>query len=150
RLGLARLLSFGGFGLMNASAYLGGHMVYSLGMGVKHEAGASAPAGPRTASVDGGLEEDTPRRVEVDGFPLAVVKHAGKVYALADVCPHMGCSLSEGRVLGRALVCPCHGSTFALDDGRVLKGPSAYPVQAFSATSDGSTVTIGQPEEAPA
>ena len=132
-LGLARVCSFGGLGIVAVSGYLGGYLISNLRMGVKHEA---EPAGEPTffseASVDGDLQEDTPRRVEVDGTPLMVVRHAGQLYALADVCPHLGCSLSEGTISGDAIVCNCHGSTFALEDGRVLSGPSQVPVASYN------------------
>ena len=144
--GLARLLGFGGLGLVSASAYLGGHLISNMGMGVKHESPATPPAGPAAASLDGELAENTPRRVELQGYPVTLVRHNGRLFALADVCPHMGCSLSNGSVSGDALMCACHGSTFALEDGRVLKGPSAFPVRAFRASGEGAAVTISPPD----
>lgn len=130
--GLGRLLSTSGIGLIAASGYLGGHLVSNMRVGVIHEA---EPAGgatfPGEEAVEGGLTEDTPRQIEVDGAPIMVVKHGGVVYALSDVCPHLGCSLSDGTIEGDAVVCPCHGSTFALEDGRVLAGPSVFPVASY-------------------
>ena len=132
---LARVMSAGGLGLVGVSGYLGGHLISNMRIGVKHE--GETPEEPvvlADASLDGALPEDTPRRIEVDGAPLVVVKHGGRTFVLSDVCPHLGCSLSEGTVAGDGIVCPCHGSTFALEDGRVLHGPSAFPVSAYRST----------------
>ncbi|MDC3962320.1 Rieske 2Fe-2S domain-containing protein [Polyangium jinanense] len=48
--------------------------------------------------------------------------------ALADVCPHRGMRLSEGRVEGGRLVCPYHGWSFAPDgEGKCPATPAARP-----------------------
>jgi hypothetical protein len=39
---------------------------------------------------------------------------------------HLGRPLSEGTLKDRSVVCPWHGSEFALDDGRVLNGPTTH------------------------
>ena len=46
---------------------------------------------------------------------------AGNYAAFSTTCPHQGCALST--VEGSSIVCPCHGSTFALD-GSVVRGPA--------------------------
>ena len=131
-LGLSRILSMGGLAMVGVSGYFGGHLVANMRVGVIHEAEpAGEPAVFSEASVEGDLLEDTPRQVEVNGTPMVMVRHSGTVYALADVCPHLGCSLAAGSISGDAIVCGCHGSTFALEDGRVLHGPAAFPVQVY-------------------
>jgi nitrite reductase/ring-hydroxylating ferredoxin subunit/uncharacterized membrane protein len=130
-LGLARLLSFGGLGLVAVSGYFGGHLLSHYRVGVRHATeSASKPLFSET-TLGEGLQEDRPDRREIDGTPMVVVKYAGRVYALADVCPHLGCSLSKGSVAGASITCPCHGSTFSLEDGRVLRGPSVFPVESY-------------------
>jgi Rieske Fe-S protein len=41
-------------------------------------------------------------------------------------CAHLGGRLSEGTLNDGSVVCPWHGSVFALDDGRVLNGPATH------------------------
>jgi nitrite reductase/ring-hydroxylating ferredoxin subunit/uncharacterized membrane protein len=143
-LAIARMLSLGGIAMVGVSGYFGGHLVANMRVGVKHEAEpAGDPSFFSEASVQGELLEDTPRRVEVDGTPLVMVRHRGAVYALADVCPHLGCSLAEGSISDDAIVCGCHGSTFALEDGRVIHGPSAFPVQVYHPSLPGVEVNPG-------
>jgi len=43
-----------------------------------------------------------------------------------------GPPLHEGDFTGlNRVVCPCHGSTYSLDDGAVLHGPTTAPLPAY-------------------
>ncbi len=55
---------------------------------------------------------------------VAVMRRDGAVFALDLACTHLGCTVN---VTSRQLVCPCHGSTFALD-GTPLTGPATRPL----------------------
>ena len=66
------------------------------------------------------LSADTPALVVVDGRRVALVRRGDVVHALDDSCPHSGGPLSEGRVHGDTLVCPYHGWTWGLEDGRCV------------------------------
>ena len=145
--GLARLFGFMGLGFVGVSGYLGGHLLAASRIGTKHESEASPPRQTVDVHMRDDLPEDKPTQVDVNGLPVVLVRHGGNVYALADICPHLGCSLSEGWVDGDAIVCGCHGSAFALKDGRVLKGPSSYSVDAYETTRPNGSVHIGPPRE---
>jgi nitrite reductase/ring-hydroxylating ferredoxin subunit/uncharacterized membrane protein len=144
---LARLFGFAGLGLVGVSGYLGGHLVMTARVGTRHEAEASPPETTIEVMGDQELAEGRPTQVEVNGLPIVLVRREGAVYALADICPHLGCSLSEGTLDGDAIVCGCHGSTFALADGRVLKGPSAYPVATYKTSWTDGSIRVGPPNE---
>lgn len=62
-----------------------------------------------------------------DGQPVAVIRQANQLHALADRCPHTGGPLALGKVTanGRCLECPWHGAQFDLATGAVVKGPAA-------------------------
>ena len=64
------------------------------------------------------------RRVVVNGARVLVVRRHGRIYAIGEVCSHMGGPLAEGVLEGSSVRCPWHGSRFALDDGTVLEGPA--------------------------
>jgi nitrite reductase (NADH) small subunit len=65
--------------------------------------------------------EDLPpggsKTVEVANRLVAVFQHKGSYFAIDDVCPHMGASLSEGDVEDGIVTCPWHGWRFRLADG---------------------------------
>jgi nitrite reductase/ring-hydroxylating ferredoxin subunit/uncharacterized membrane protein len=119
--GPARTLNYLGNGILTLSAYLGGHLVYEARVGAKHEVEAEAPSKTIAVIADADLKEQTLTKVDIEGYPVLLYKRFGRVYALGDVCPHLGCSLSEGSVEGDAVVCGCHASRFALSDGSVMQ-----------------------------
>ena len=51
----------------------------------------------------------TPRRYRVNGCDLVAFRGSEGVVVGPDACPHMGASLSDGRVEGDRVVCPWHG-----------------------------------------
>ncbi|MCB2190413.1 MAG: ubiquinol-cytochrome c reductase iron-sulfur subunit [Deltaproteobacteria bacterium] len=57
-----------------------------------------------------------------DGGPVALVRDVQGYFALSLVCPHLGCRPAWHQDKGRFL-CPCHGSMFAQDGGRI-SGPA--------------------------
>jgi nitrite reductase/ring-hydroxylating ferredoxin subunit len=78
------------------------------------------------------LEPDGRALVEHDGHEIAVFRVEGRVYAVANSCPHEGNPLIEGDVLGGNLTCAYHAWTFDLATGSCLVGDEAartYPVE---------------------
>jgi len=55
--------------------------------------------------------------VPVGDRELALVRVAGKVYALANACPHRGGPLGLGDLSGHHLYCPLHAWCFDVRDG---------------------------------
>jgi nitrite reductase/ring-hydroxylating ferredoxin subunit/uncharacterized membrane protein len=124
--------TIGGLGFLVAlgAAYLGGHLVYRKRIGVDH---APHPDWPDfvTALAEAELSESVPRRIDVRGVPVVLIRRAGRIHALADSCAHLGGPLSEGQLDDVTIRCPWHGSQFALDDGAVLEGPSTFAQPCF-------------------
>jgi nitrite reductase/ring-hydroxylating ferredoxin subunit/uncharacterized membrane protein len=145
--GSARFLSFAGYGIVCASAYLGGHLVMAARIGTKHESEATGPQQQVEVMDEASLREDAPASITANGVPVLLVKRQGTVYALADICPHLGCLLSEGRLEGDTIVCGCHGSTFALKVGKALTGPSTYSIATYKATSRDGSILVGPVDE---
>jgi nitrite reductase/ring-hydroxylating ferredoxin subunit/uncharacterized membrane protein len=122
-----RGLSLAAYTIAGAAAYLGGHLVYEDRIGVDHTAGQTAPAEFTPVLAEADLLESKPRRAEAPGMPVVLVRHGGQIYALADMCAHLGGPLSEGTLQDGSIICPWHNSRFTLAEGRTLDGPSAFP-----------------------
>ena len=69
--------------------------------------------------------------VEKDGKAILIANVNGIYYAIGDICPHKGCKISEGTLNGEKVQCPCHGSTFDVRTGAVIKGPAKDPKPTF-------------------
>jgi nitrite reductase/ring-hydroxylating ferredoxin subunit len=57
------------------------------------------------------------RRVVVAGAPVAVFWDGDRWLALDDTCPHMGASLSDGRLFGAELQCSWHEWRYDVSTG---------------------------------
>lgn len=63
---------------------------------------------------------------------------AGKYKAFSKVCTHAGCDVS--KVDGGVIVCPCHGSTFSVEDGSPVSGPANQPLPEKKVKVDGDNI----------
>ena len=68
-----------------------------------------------------------------------------QVYALLDRCPHKGGPLSAGLVFGRAVACPLHNWTIALDSG-LAQTPDEGCTPTFSVRVEEGQVLLNQVE----
>jgi nitrite reductase (NADH) small subunit/3-phenylpropionate/trans-cinnamate dioxygenase ferredoxin subunit len=79
------------------------------------------------------LPEGQGRAVSVGSKLVAVFHQGGRYFAIDDVCPHMGASLSDGYVEDGIVTCPWHAWRFRLADGAWADNPrlkiGCYPVR---------------------
>jgi nitrite reductase/ring-hydroxylating ferredoxin subunit len=47
----------------------------------------------------------------------------GKIYAINNICTHAGGELSKGKLEGKIVTCPLHGSKFDVTTGQCVAGP---------------------------
>lgn len=134
---LGLLLSLVGVGLIGASGYLGGTMVYGHGVSVgRHRrdqplprrtirvSSKDSPDGFVTVGRADAIRDGETLRVEVDGVVVTVVRAKGEFYALEEFCTHRFGPMSEGAVHECTLQCPWHGSEFEVTTGEVATGPA--------------------------
>ncbi len=95
------------------------------------------------------LAEGIPRRVDVDGTPVCVVRIGDRVHAIGDVCTHQDVSLSEGEVDADECTVECakHGSAFALETGAPRTLPATVPVAVHRVAIEGDEVVVHLAEE---
>lgn len=149
RRGRGRLFGLAGATSLAVGGHLGGHLSYAKGVGV-----AATALGPTLEDwtdvcAAGELAEGRPAKRTVAGVELLLVREAGSVYALADRCAHRGGALHEGRVEDGCVTCPVHGSTYRLDDGSVVRGPSPYPQPTFETRQVGDRIEARAAHGAP-
>lgn len=76
--------------------------------------------------------------------PVALFHFSGELFAIADVCPHAGATLSTGELDGTVLTCPGHGSRFDVRDGSRLRGPADVELRTYTAVEEDGFVCLVQ------
>src|SRR5688500_3412559 len=69
------------------------------------------------------VSEGEGKTVKVGQKLVALFLHQGQYFAIDDVCPHMGASLSGGYVENHTVTCPWHARRFRLTDGAWADAP---------------------------
>ena len=91
----------------------------------------SSTTGATTAGILLGPVKDVPAgraasfTIPSSGDPGIVINTKGQFYAYDAVCPHAGCTVGY-YPSNNLLVCPCHGSEFAVSTGAVISGPAPH------------------------
>jgi Rieske Fe-S protein len=116
-------------------------------------AGTNTGAAPQTSgdpSTDtgGGSAEALAETTEIEvgsgkfvGDMVIVQPADGDFKAFSTTCTHQGCKVN--KVQNGVIVCPCHGSTFSVEDGSVQKGPATAPLEAVDVKVDGTSIVRG-------
>lgn len=80
--------------------------------------------------------------VVVEGKRIAVFNVGNEFFAIDDVCPHAGASLSEGAVEGEEVECPWHGARFRIRTGEVTAPPSDEGVAKYNVRVSGDAIEV--------
>ena len=119
-----------GYAVALGSAYFGGDLVYGHRIGVNH-AVTDQPEQYTDIAAAADVPDGAMRRARHEDTDVLLVRQRGRVCALAHPCSHLGGPLSEGTLKDGSVVCPWHGSEFALDAGEVINGPATQPQPVF-------------------
>jgi Rieske Fe-S protein len=111
---------------------------------------APAPAAPSaepSAATSGGAPLAAASSIPVGGGTVFADKDvvvtqptAGEYKAFSATCTHQGCKVKS--VADGVIVCPCHGSKFAIADGSVASGPAKSPLPEKSVTEEGGSIVL--------
>lgn len=90
------------------------------------------------------LKDDEPLECEAaDGSLIVVVRHGGKIYAVAGECPHQAAPMADAEVSDGKITCCLHFWTWRLADGEPLEEAEealpTYPVR----VEDGCVFLVG-------
>jgi 3-phenylpropionate/trans-cinnamate dioxygenase ferredoxin subunit len=64
----------------------------------------------------------------IGGREILICHTREGLFALDNICTHAHARLCEGRLRATRLVCPLHGASFDVRDGRVLGPPAVQPL----------------------
>ncbi|MGA9919995.1 MAG: Rieske 2Fe-2S domain-containing protein [Candidatus Dormiibacterota bacterium] len=123
-------LSLVGLGLVGAGAYVGGDLVFRLGIQVNRNAFTEGPIRWQAVTAEKEIHQGTLLTKMVGDCRIVLTRFGGEVCAASAVCSHAGGPLDELPLEEGQLHCPWHGSRFDLRSGRVTTGPAvvANPV----------------------
>ncbi|MGC2191362.1 MAG: Rieske 2Fe-2S domain-containing protein [Candidatus Dormiibacterota bacterium] len=131
-------LSLLGLGTATAGAYIGGDMVYRLGMQVNRNAFTSGPKKWSEVADESEVAEGSFTHKQVGKNQVLLTRLNGEICAASAVCSHAGGPLDELPLEDGQLQCPWHGSQFSLRTGYVTHGPATVAIPLFETrTKDG-------------
>jgi nitrite reductase/ring-hydroxylating ferredoxin subunit/uncharacterized membrane protein len=136
-----RALAWAGYTIAVGSAYLGGDLVYGQRIGVTHAA-VDEPDAFTPVAQAAELPDGTMTRARKDDVDVLLARQHGRLCALAHPCAHLGGPLSEGTLKNGSVVCPWHGSEFALEDGHVINGPATQAQPRFDVREQGGAIEV--------
>jgi len=79
-------------------------------------------------------------KILADANYLVTQPAPGQYKAFTKLCPHSLCPVSS--ITKGEIVCPCHGSTFSINDGSVIKGPADKGLGDAKVALSGDTLTV--------
>jgi nitrite reductase/ring-hydroxylating ferredoxin subunit len=88
------------------------------------------------------VAEGTMRTCTAGDREIVVCRTKDGVYALDNICTHAHARLNEGRLRGTRLICPLHGASFDIRDGRALGAPATRPLATHAAAIRGDQIEI--------
>jgi Rieske Fe-S protein len=108
------------------------------------DSGGPAPEVRGTVDASGGIKtSEIPvggGKIFADQKYVVTQPKAGEFKAFSAICTHQGCAVS--KIAAGAIDCPCHGSSYSIEDGSVLGGPAPRPLPAKTVTQTGDTLTV--------
>lgn len=82
--------------------------------------------------------------VEVGERLVVLIRAAGHIYALDDICTHDGGPLSEGPLDAEhgTIACPRHGAKFDIKTGAALTMPATRPTRSHEVKLEGDQIFV--------
>ena len=78
----------------------------------------------------------------LEGREIVICHTREGLFALDNICTHAHARMCEGRLRGTRLVCPLHGASFDVRDGRVLAPPAVVPLSTYPVRVVNGTIEI--------
>jgi nitrite reductase/ring-hydroxylating ferredoxin subunit len=78
----------------------------------------------------------------LEGREIVICHTREGVFALDNICTHAHARMCEGRLRKTRLLCPLHGASFDVRDGRVLGAPAVVPLPTYPVRVVNGTIEI--------
>jgi 3-phenylpropionate/trans-cinnamate dioxygenase ferredoxin subunit len=91
------------------------------------------------------VDEITPGNMKgatVGGKDILITNIEGRYYAIGGKCTHAGGNLSKGKLEGKIVICPRHGSKFDVTTGNRVSGPAAQNEPKYEVKIEGSSIKV--------
>jgi 3-phenylpropionate/trans-cinnamate dioxygenase ferredoxin subunit len=88
------------------------------------------------------LPPGTMRACVIGGREIVICHTREGVFALDNICTHAHARLCEGRLRATRLICPLHGASFDIRDGRVLGPPAEAPLTTHAVRVVGDSIEV--------
>ena len=88
------------------------------------------------------LPEGRMRCISLAGIEVLICHTREGVFALDGICTHAFARMDEGRLRGVRLICPLHGASFDVRDGRVLGPPASRPLTRYAVRVVEGTIEV--------
>ena len=89
---------------------------------------------------------DIPKRgmkgFAINGKKILVAEVGGKFYAIASLCTHLGGPLEKGKLDGKVVKCPWHGSLFDITSGKAVGGPAKKDCEKYDIKIENGEVFV--------
>jgi nitrite reductase/ring-hydroxylating ferredoxin subunit len=82
------------------------------------------------------------RACQLGGREILLCHTREGLFALDNICTHAHARLCEGRLRATRLVCPLHGASFDVRDGRVLGPPATVPLPHYALRVVDDTIEV--------
>lgn len=89
------------------------------------------------------LPQGRMRCVAVAGREVLICHAREGIFAVDSICTHAFARMNEGRLRGARLICPLHGASFDIRDGRVLGAPATRPLRRYPVRVIAGTIEVG-------
>jgi nitrite reductase/ring-hydroxylating ferredoxin subunit/uncharacterized membrane protein len=150
--GISLLISAVAVGLLSASGWLGGTLVYRNQIGVDHRYAGAGKQRERTLENwdmpvcnTGELAEGQMMLAKVGTERVVVGRCTEGIVAFSDHCTHRGGPLHDGVLIGCTVQCPWHGSNFDVHTGRVAAGPAEKKIETYDIEIRKNEVYVKKP-----
>jgi nitrite reductase/ring-hydroxylating ferredoxin subunit len=140
--GPAIALSLVGLGAAATGAFLGGDMVFRMGMQVNRNAFTSGPKKWTAVAEENEVVDGSFVRKQVGKNQVLLTRLDGEICAASAICSHAGGPLDELPLRDGQLHCPWHGSQFELRTGHVTHGPATVAVPVYETRTKEGQVEI--------